>query len=185
MVASHDVCLGIFGDTDKALSVVPTKVYQGAAAGCAVVTSDTAPHRMPGWSRLCWSPRPRRRRSPALEGSRQTRGKSFGCGPRRRERARAFDPWHAVGPLVAGLGSVEAEPASSVAPVARGGLLETRPGFRAEHPGRLRFDVVSRVVDDLAPRTVLEVGCGQGAVGARLATRATYVGVEPDAQVVS
>ena len=47
---------------------------------------------------------------------------------------------------------------------------------------RLRFDVVSRVVDDLGPRTVLEVGCGQGAVGARLATRATYVGVEPDAR---
>jgi SAM-dependent methyltransferase len=44
----------------------------------------------------------------------------------------------------------------------------------------LRWDVVSRIVDRLAPRTVLEVGCGQGAVGARLATRAEYVGVEPD-----
>ena len=45
MVADHDVCLGIFGDTEKALRVVPTKVYQGAAAGCALVTSDTEPHR--------------------------------------------------------------------------------------------------------------------------------------------
>jgi SAM-dependent methyltransferase len=45
---------------------------------------------------------------------------------------------------------------------------------------RLRYDVVSRIVDQLAPRTVLEVGCGQGAVAARLATRAEYVGVEPD-----
>ena len=45
VVASHDVCLGIFGVTPKALRVVPNKVYQGAAAGCVVVTSDTAPQR--------------------------------------------------------------------------------------------------------------------------------------------
>ena len=45
LVAEHDVCLGIFGATEKALTVVPTKIYQGAAAGCVVVTSDTAPHR--------------------------------------------------------------------------------------------------------------------------------------------
>lgn len=45
VVATHDVCLGIFGTTDKAHRVVPNKVYQGAAAGCAVVTSDTAPQR--------------------------------------------------------------------------------------------------------------------------------------------
>jgi glycosyltransferase involved in cell wall biosynthesis len=45
LVATHDVCLGVFGETEKALSVVPTKMYQGAAAGCALVTSDTAPHR--------------------------------------------------------------------------------------------------------------------------------------------
>ncbi|PFG38681.1 glycosyltransferase involved in cell wall biosynthesis [Georgenia soli] len=45
LVASHDVCLGIFGTTAKALNVVPNKVYQGAAAGCVVVTSDTEPQR--------------------------------------------------------------------------------------------------------------------------------------------
>jgi glycosyltransferase involved in cell wall biosynthesis len=45
VVAGHDVCLGIFGTGDKALRVVPNKVYQGAAAGCAVITSDTAPQR--------------------------------------------------------------------------------------------------------------------------------------------
>lgn len=44
-VAGHDVSLGIFGTTAKALEVVPTKVYQGAAAGCVIVTSDTAPQR--------------------------------------------------------------------------------------------------------------------------------------------
>lgn len=45
LVAAHDVCLGIFGTGPKALRVVPNKVYQGAAAGCAVVTSDTQPQR--------------------------------------------------------------------------------------------------------------------------------------------
>ena len=45
LVAAHDVCLGIFGVSGKATRVVPNKVYQGAAAGCAVVTSDTAPQR--------------------------------------------------------------------------------------------------------------------------------------------
>jgi glycosyltransferase involved in cell wall biosynthesis len=45
VVAAHDVCLGIFGTGEKALRVVPNKVFQGAAAGCAIVTSDTAPQR--------------------------------------------------------------------------------------------------------------------------------------------
>lgn len=43
--ADHDVCLGIFGTTAKGQRVVPNKVFQGAAAGCVVVTSDTAPQR--------------------------------------------------------------------------------------------------------------------------------------------
>jgi glycosyltransferase involved in cell wall biosynthesis len=45
LVAEHDVCLGIFGSGEKARRVVPNKVFQGAAAGCAIVTSDTAPQR--------------------------------------------------------------------------------------------------------------------------------------------
>jgi glycosyltransferase involved in cell wall biosynthesis len=45
LVAEHDVCLGIFGTTPKGLRVVPNKAYQGAAAGCAVLTSDTKPQR--------------------------------------------------------------------------------------------------------------------------------------------
>lgn len=45
VVARHDVGIGITGTTAKALKVVPNKVYQCAAAGLAVVTSDTAPQR--------------------------------------------------------------------------------------------------------------------------------------------
>jgi glycosyltransferase involved in cell wall biosynthesis len=44
-VAAHDVCLGIFGTSGKAARVVPNKVFQGAAAGCVIVTSDTPPQR--------------------------------------------------------------------------------------------------------------------------------------------
>lgn len=55
-VAAHDVCLGIFGTTPKALRVVPNKVYQGAAAGCAIVTNDTAPQRRALGDAACYVP---------------------------------------------------------------------------------------------------------------------------------
>jgi glycosyltransferase involved in cell wall biosynthesis len=45
IVARHDVCLGIFGTGAKAWRVVPNKVFQGAAVGAAIVTSDTPPQR--------------------------------------------------------------------------------------------------------------------------------------------
>jgi glycosyltransferase involved in cell wall biosynthesis len=45
LVAAHDVSLGIFAPAGKGVRVVPNKVFQAAAAGCAVVTSDTAPQR--------------------------------------------------------------------------------------------------------------------------------------------
>jgi glycosyltransferase involved in cell wall biosynthesis len=45
LVARHDVCLGIFGTTPKALRVVPNKVYQGLATGAAIITSDTPSQR--------------------------------------------------------------------------------------------------------------------------------------------
>jgi len=44
----------------------------------------------------------------------------------------------------------------------------------------LRYDVLARIFDRLAPRTVLEIGCGQGAFGSRLAAQVDYLGVEPD-----
>jgi SAM-dependent methyltransferase len=44
----------------------------------------------------------------------------------------------------------------------------------------MRWAVVQRYVAAAAPRTILEIGCGQGAFGARLATRAQYLAIEPD-----
>jgi SAM-dependent methyltransferase len=46
--------------------------------------------------------------------------------------------------------------------------------------GTLRWAVVEPLLAGLKPATVLEVGCGQGGVGARVARHAAYTGVEPD-----
>lgn len=43
----------------------------------------------------------------------------------------------------------------------------------------LRYDVIRRMMPP-GVTEILEVGCGQGALGARLAQRYSYVGVEPD-----
>ena len=45
LVARHHVCLGIFGTTPKAARVVPNKVYQAGAAGCAIVTRESPAQR--------------------------------------------------------------------------------------------------------------------------------------------
>jgi len=45
----------------------------------------------------------------------------------------------------------------------------------------LRYDVVTRLLAPLEVHSVLEMGCGQGAMGSRLAARYDYyLGVEPD-----
>jgi SAM-dependent methyltransferase len=57
---------------------------------------------------------------------------------------------------------------------------ETRPFPPLAPRAWLRYDVVKRVIDRLKPTTALEIGCGQGAFGARLASEVQYVAVEPD-----
>jgi SAM-dependent methyltransferase len=57
-------------------------------------------------------------------------------------------------------------------------LPETDPPLSAR--GALRWSVVEPLIAGLRPTTVLEVGCGQGAVGARIAKHTSYTGIEPD-----
>ncbi len=45
---------------------------------------------------------------------------------------------------------------------------------------RLRWSVVSRLVTELEPAEILELGCGLGGVGVRLAAMAPYTAAEPD-----
>jgi glycosyltransferase involved in cell wall biosynthesis len=57
LVAEHDVCLGIFNTGPKAQRLAPTSMFQGAAAGCTIVTSATATQREAlGEAALCVPP---------------------------------------------------------------------------------------------------------------------------------
>jgi SAM-dependent methyltransferase len=46
--------------------------------------------------------------------------------------------------------------------------------------GSLRWPIVRRVIEEQPPRTILELGCGVGTFGERMAHLGTYLGVEPD-----
>jgi SAM-dependent methyltransferase len=190
LVAGHDVCLGIFGTGDKALRVVPNKVFQGAAAGCAIVTSDTAPQRRAlGDAAVLVPPGD----PGALAGALLRLAGDRAELARLRGQARGlamgqFAPERIVGPLAARL------PAAT--PLSRDPHDE-EPGMVPDTQGRpaadvdlvapltpnasLRYDLVLRMLPS-GVTDVLEVGCGQGAAGARLAQRYRYLGVEPDRQ---
>lgn len=166
VVAAHDVCLGIMGTSDKGLRVVPNKVFQGAAAGCLVVTSDTAPQRRALGTDAVLVPagdaKALAEELIALADDRQRLATGRAACAARADRD--FRPAAVVRPLLEVLMGTRAAPAP-LAPNAR-----------------LRWSVVGRWVDRLSPTTVLEIGCGQGAFGARIAARGgvDYLGVEPD-----
>lgn len=172
LVSSHDVCLGIFGTGPKAQRVAPNKVFQGAAAGCAIVTSDTPVQRAVLDDAAVYLPAG----DPAALADALTR---LAEDPARREalrraalaRAEAhFTPAAVVAGLSRGLPRAHDDPMSPVA--------------RIEPPlppnAALRWRVVSSHLRALPATRVLELGSGQGAVGARLASSYEYVGVEPD-----
>jgi glycosyltransferase involved in cell wall biosynthesis len=108
LVAAHDLCLGIFGATPKAFRVVPNKVFQGAAAGCAIVTSDTRAQRdLLGDAALYVPPGDARALAEALGGLAHDPAavaalsrKAWDCA---RER---FTPHAIVGPLAARLQAI-------------------------------------------------------------------------------
>jgi glycosyltransferase involved in cell wall biosynthesis/2-polyprenyl-3-methyl-5-hydroxy-6-metoxy-1,4-benzoquinol methylase len=191
LVASHDVCLGIFGTGDKALRVVPNKVFQGAAAGCAVVTSDTAPQRrvLAGAGILVPPGDP-----DALAAALLRLAGDRGELARLRVQARAlaekqFIPERIVVPLTdklaaaAGITSAAHSLNEVTGMVWSTTAAKARADVSAAAPltpnAWLRYELIKRILP-AGISDVLEVGCGQGALGTRLAQRYRYLGVEPD-----
>jgi glycosyltransferase involved in cell wall biosynthesis/SAM-dependent methyltransferase len=187
VVAGHDVCLGIFGAGEKATRVVPNKVFQGAAAGCAIVTSDTPPQRRTlGEAAVLVPPGDPEALAAALLELAQDRAAVLRLRRAAHELARQqFDPGQIVGPLlekaaIPGPRSLQDEGSDMTSAEAA-----ARPAVNIEAIAPLtpnawlRYDVIRRILPP-GITDVLEVGCGQGGLGARLAQRYRYVGLEPD-----
>jgi glycosyltransferase involved in cell wall biosynthesis/SAM-dependent methyltransferase len=191
LVAGHHVCLGIFGTGDKALRVVPNKVFQGAAAGCAIVTSDTAPQRRAlGDTAVLVPPGDPEALATALLRLARHRAELIGLRQKARELAcDRFAPERIVAPLMQKLGPVrgmatthdlhDKEP-GVIPPVTTAGSAVDIDAVAPLTPNAwLRYAVIERMLP-AGLIDVLEVGCGQGALGARLARAYRYLGVEPD-----
>lgn len=171
-VAAHDVCLGIFGTGAKAARVVPNKVYQGAAAGCAVVTSATAAQCAVLGDRAIYTP-PGDAAALAGEVAALDDDRTKLATYRRAASelaVGAFTPHVVVGGLADALVRAHDEGMPHGA--------STRPPLPPN--AALRWHLVQRQLDALRPASILECGAGQGAAGSRLAARASYVGIEPD-----
>jgi SAM-dependent methyltransferase len=163
LVAGHDVCLGIFGTGPKAQRVVPTKVYQGLAAGCAVVTGRTAAAGTLGDAVVSVPPGDPQALADALRHLAHDKESLTVARDRAREAAEQFSPESSTAGLDARL---VAAPRNRVAlpPLT----------FNAH----LRWDVISRELAGLDVTDVLEIGPGEGAVACRLAPGRVYTGVE-------
>ena len=174
VVAGHHVALGIFGTTPKAWNVVPHKVFQSAAAGCAVVTSDTAPQRRAlGDSAILVPPGDVSALTSALAALIEDREMlTARREDARRHAAEEFAGRAVVSELAAKLRSVSLaktrrRPAGPVAPLTP----------RAA----LRWPLIRRAMRETRPANTLEIGCGQGAMGARIvALTPSFTAVEPD-----
>jgi glycosyltransferase involved in cell wall biosynthesis/SAM-dependent methyltransferase len=191
LVAGQHVCLGIFGTGDKALRVVPNKVFQGAAAGCAIVTSDTAPQRRAlGDAAVLVPPGDPEALAAAL--LRLAADRAELARLRRaahRLAQQRFAPERIVAPLTGKLGPAGAAPRSRGLHDEELGMVSSpaaaRPRVNVDVVAPLtpnawlRYDVITRLLPP-GITDVLEVGCGQGSLGARLTQRYHYVGVELD-----
>ena len=162
LVAGNDVCLGIVGTAAKAQRVVPTKVYQGMAAGCAVVTGDTPASAALGDAVL---------RVPVGDAD---------------TLAATLRDLHTDKELLHMARRRAQAGASSVTPAAVTAALDAR--LSAAAPGGppppltfnawLRWDLISSELAAMDARNVLEIGPGEGAAACRIAPGRNYTGVE-------
>ncbi len=191
LVASHHVCLGIFGTGAKALRVVPNKVFQGAAAGCAIVTSDTAPQRRAmREAAILVPPGDPEALATALLRLADDRADLVRLRREAHKLARQrFAPERIVTPLAQKLfpGSGDSKSRDlhdeEFSMVSSSTATRSRINVNALAPltpnAWLRYDVIRHVLP-AGITDVLEIGCGQGSLGARLTQHYRYVGVEPD-----
>ena len=166
LIASSSVCLGVFGAGEKTRRVIPNKVFQCMAVGRPVVTGDT-----PAVAALGASVERVPLADPAAIAAAVQK---LMDDPVRREalarRARQtfvdrFDDV-AVAPSLERALAVCDGPPIALPPLTT--------------MARLRQPFIDAAVRKVRPQSILEVGAGQGATGARLAQHARYVGVEPD-----
>ncbi len=143
--------------------MVPTKVYQGMAAGCAVITGDTPAAGTLGTAVVRVAPGDPRALADALHHLASDKESLTVARDRAREAANQFTPESATAGLDARLaGSTGRRPA--LPPLT----------FNAH----LRWDVISRELAGAEVRSVLEIGPGEGAAACRLAPGRAYTGVE-------
>ncbi len=167
LVASQHVCLGIFGTTPKAGRVVPTKVYQGLAAGNLVVTADTEVQRRALGDVALYVPAGDDKALAECLSRVADAPERYGIGASAgRERADNFLPERVVKALDDRRATM-----SSRRHISQGPAIPPN--------GWLRFDLLRGPLEKLAPSKVLEIGPGRGAVAARLVKAGhDYTGVE-------
>lgn len=173
VVAAHHVALGIFGTTVKGRNVVPNKVYQAAAAGCAIITSDTPPQRrtMAGAAEFV----PAGDSDALAEALARLVGDRDLLAARRRQvrelAIRSFAASAVVAELSDRLSSVQTNSDTTA----------HAPAAPLTPRAALRWPLIKRAMKQTRPATTLEIGCGGGSMGARLvALTPSFTAVEPD-----
>lgn len=168
-IAQASVCLGIFGTGSKSSRVIPNKVFQCMAMGKAVITADTPAIRNHLGSAVATVPAGDPQ---ALANAVVTLLEDDARLHELETESRIlflekFDD-NKIAPML-----IEAlQAASGNVPVSREAPLTAM--------AHLRAPLVQRVLLLLQPKSILEIGIGQGAFSTRLAQWGQYVGVEPD-----
>ncbi len=168
-IAEASVCLGIFGTGAKSSRVIPNKVFQCIAMGKAVITADTPAIRNHIGNAVATVP----------AGDPQALSQAIVAlltdDARLRElemSGRKLFLENYEDAKVAPLLMEALRAASGKVPVSREAPLTAM--------AQLRAPLVQRALLLLQPKSILEIGIGQGAFSTRLAQWGQYVGIEPD-----